>query len=95
LDTHLDAVEEAGLSDHRLDVALAQNLVAALRSLISAAADLDADQRALLRGAVEYFLLTQDADNDLTSVDGLKDDARVINHVCTELGRDDLQVGPR
>lgn len=83
IDRHVDAI----------DVELAHKLADALITLADDAAALDADGRALLGGALEYFLLSSDADNDLRSPGGLRDDAEVVAHVCRVLGRPDLATG--
>ena len=81
MNTHMEALEEQHYDFDHLDIELASQIADALTLLVEAAASLDHDQRSLLRGAVEYFLLTTDKDNDVTSPFGLRDDARVLNHV--------------
>lgn len=90
LRTHLDAFEEAALSNSDLDMGFATRLVDALDALVQEHPRLTPDQRAQVRGAVDYFLLTADADHDFELAQGLIDDARVLNHVCRELDRSDL-----
>src|SRR3989442_625915 len=92
LRTHVDAVEEAALSRPELNLELAELLVAGLRALAADGAGVGAEQRAQVRGAIDYFLLTADADDDLTAPRGLEDDARVFNHVCRAIDRDDLVI---
>ena len=46
----------------------------------------DEDGRALIRGAVEYFLLPRDGDDDLATPQGLDDDAAVVRAVIAHLG---------
>jgi len=92
MNTHMEALEEQQYDFEHLDLKLASQIAEALGSMIEAAATLDRDQRSLLRGALEYFLLTTDKDNDVTSPVGLRDDARVVNHVALDLGRQDLVI---
>lgn len=54
----------------------------------------DAEERALLRGAVVYFIEADDTANDLTDVIGFDDDVRVLNAVLDALGRQDLLIAP-
>lgn len=56
----------------------------ALISAIGESAQLDAHARRLLRGAVDYFLLAEDAAPD-TSPGGLEDDRRVVDAVLTAI----------
>ena len=51
-----------------------------------------AEQRALLRGAITYFAQREDDEDDLDSVIGFDDDARVLSAVAEALGRPDLIV---
>jgi hypothetical protein len=89
---HLDALEEQSFSFETLDIDLARRLSGGLCQLIDGAASFDAEERSLLRGAVEYFLLSSDADHDVTSPVGLLDDNRVFNSACRALGRADLEI---
>jgi uncharacterized membrane protein YkvA (DUF1232 family) len=52
----------------------------------------DAEQRALLRGAVSYFVDTDDSANDVTDAIGFDDDVRVVNAVLDAVGRRDLRI---
>jgi hypothetical protein len=53
---------------------------------------LDDERRALLRGAVEYFVLDHDSVDDTADVVGFDDDARVVNAVTAAIGRPDLTI---
>lgn len=90
---HLDGIgEEQGPStDVETAQAIGDSLLALLadRTLMSG---LDAQERSLVRGAVEYFLLTDDASGDLEDPLGFDDDARVTNWVLEQLDRTDLTV---
>ena len=69
--TQLQAGSESGRA-HRL--------ASQISGLLDHAEDLDDAQRALLRGAVEYFVLEDDFEP------GLQDDAEVVRSVRAELG---------
>ena len=60
--------------------ARAHRLAKQISALLDHAEELDDDQRALLRGAVEYFVLEDDFEP------GLLDDAEVVRSVREELG---------
>jgi hypothetical protein len=92
ISTHVDLIDEQRYDNEFLDAELARDIASSLLAMVDAASHLGADERALVRGAVDYFVLTLDADNDVTSPFGLEDDARVVNHVCERIGRPDLAV---
>ena len=95
---HLAAVEELAGEDGGVDVDVARRIADALASVL---ADVPArpdayssEARALLRGAVEYFILDKDDDTDSEPGIGFDDDARVLNAVLRAIGRPDLRVAP-
>lgn len=90
VEMHVVRVKEMG--DHRTDIETAERIAAALTELLNGTSGFADDERALLRGAVEYFLMTDDADGDLEDVLGFDDDARVLNSVLDRLDRGDLKV---
>jgi uncharacterized membrane protein YkvA (DUF1232 family) len=87
---HLDRVIE--LADHRTDVDTAEQIASRLEQLLTSHSGFAPDERALIRGAVEYFLLSDDADGDIENVVGFDDDVRVLNSVLDHVGRADLRV---
>lgn len=90
VELHLQHVKE--LADHRTDVETAERMATVFGQLLSHGADYAADERALLRGAIEYFLMTDDADGDLEDVLGFDDDVRVLNSVLGRIDRADLMI---
>ena len=74
------------------DVETAEAIATSLCSLLGAGLDFGDDQRALIRGAVEYFLLADDASGDLDDVFGFDDDARVLNSVLDRIGQPQYRV---
>jgi uncharacterized membrane protein YkvA (DUF1232 family) len=52
----------------------------------------DADERAVITGAVRYFLDENDASDDLNEVFGFDDDLAVLNAVTITLGKTDLLI---
>lgn len=89
IELHMGQIEQ---HSETADTELAYKVAGALSALVQSAAELDSDQRAMVRGAVEYFLLADDASGDLTSPMGLDDDARVVNSVLRRLDRGDLLI---
>lgn len=87
---HLDQVRD--LAVETTDLVTAEQIATALQQVLSAPTGYAPDERALLRGAVEYFLLADDAAGDIVSPVGFDDDAAVLNTVLIELDRTDLLV---
>ncbi|MDH4276630.1 MAG: hypothetical protein OEZ14_13820 [Acidimicrobiia bacterium] len=87
---HLDHVRtNAGPST---DVETAVLVAEAATKLLAFSRDFDRRDRALVRGAIEYFILNDDASDDLEDVLGFDDDARVFNSVLHRIGRAELKV---
>ena len=91
IDAHLDYLIGAQIVNGELNLVLAGRIAQALHSLI-ATEPADAECRALVRGAVEYFILTGDSADDLTSSKGLDDDARVVSAAAQALGHPELEI---
>lgn len=83
---------EAATKKHEfLDIGLAKKLANRCLSLLDAI-DIDTSEetRQVIQAAVRYFLLDDDADSDKESLIGFDDDARVIEVVAREIGREDI-----
>ncbi len=74
------------------DMEMAERIAGSLLSLLASKTDFQANERALIRGAVEYFLLADDASGDLDDPLGFDDDARVLNSVLGRIDRSDLAI---
>jgi len=74
------------------DCEMAELLADRLCQLVADGDSLAPIERALARGAVEYFLLTSDADDDLSDALGFDDDVRVFNSVARRLDRPQLVI---
>lgn len=92
LATHVDVVAEAALAEPVLAVALARKLANGLAALVEHADAMTSVERSWVRGAIGYFLLTGDVNNDLAGPSGLDDDQEVFNEVCRRLGRVELMI---
>lgn len=89
---HLSLVRAAQTINVMLDINLAEKIAESLMGLLDDRASLGFEERRLLAGAVEYFVLSTDTDNDLDSAVGLVDDARVTNATAAALNRPDLVI---
>ncbi|HVX19131.1 MAG TPA: hypothetical protein VHA73_13960 [Acidimicrobiales bacterium] len=90
--THLDVLDEQSFDHEFLELDLARSIAALYSTLLEGSEQLDPAQRATLRAGIEYFILTDDDENDVQSPIGMEDDARVANEVCRQLGRPDLVI---
>lgn len=90
VELHLSQIREVGGAN--TDMETAEAIGSSLLTLLAEDAEFTGDERALIRGAVEYFLLAEDASGDLDDVLGFDDDARVLNSVLTRIGRADYRV---
>jgi hypothetical protein len=92
LQTHLDVMEERSFEFEHVALELAHTIAAHLSTMVDESGSLSAEQRATLRAAIEYFVISADAEHDLASPIGLEDDAIVANAAFEMLGRPDLVV---
>lgn len=89
---HVRALAERAATSSTVDIEMAKNVAAAILALLSDTEHYDAEQRALIRGAIDYFVLTQDNQDDVSDLTGFDDDARITNAVTEALGREDLAI---
>ena len=90
VDLHLDHIRNN--ASQATDVETAATIASSLKRLLGSSIDFDGESRSQIRGAVEYFLLTDDADGDLVDVLGFDDDARVLNTVLDRIGHPEFAV---
>lgn len=87
---HLDHIQtNAGSAT---DVETAEMIAASLLKLIESNSEFDEEARAQIRGAVEYFLLTDDAAGDMDDALGFDDDVRVVNAMLRRIGQQEFLV---
>jgi hypothetical protein len=91
VELHLAQITDARIGGST-DVETAQRIGQALIALLTGGSVFDDDQRALVRGAVEYFLMVDDASGDIEDVLGFDDDARVLNAVLDRIGQPRYRV---
>jgi uncharacterized membrane protein YkvA (DUF1232 family) len=87
---HLDHIKNNAGS--ATDVETAEMIAASLQRLIESNVAFDDDARAQIRGAVEYFLLTDDAAGDMDDALGFDDDARVVNAMLRRIDQPEFMV---
>lgn len=74
------------------DVDMAERIASSFEALLDAEIGFAEDERALIRGAVEYFLLADDSDGDMTDPLGFDDDVRVLNSVLDRINQPDFKI---
>jgi hypothetical protein len=77
IDGYHARVRSAATDNEFLDVDEAEGLHGLLAEALDSWIELTADQRGLLRNSVEYFVRTDDEEDDLRSPIGFEDDAAV------------------
>jgi hypothetical protein len=90
IELHVDQV--AANAGPATDTDTAELIGRALRDLLTSGLDFDDDQRSQIRGAIEYFVMTDDASSDLDDVLGFDDDARVLNAMLSRIGHPEYVV---
>jgi uncharacterized membrane protein YkvA (DUF1232 family) len=90
IELHLQQINMAAVAT--TDVETAEMIADSLTRLIRSDNAFDDDARAQIRGAVEYFLLADDAVGDLEDVVGFDDDARVVNTVLERIGHPEFAI---
>ena len=89
VNVHLEAAHKIRTSMiPDVDVRLAEKLTTACLDLLKVYPGMNDKSRAAVVGAVRYFMQANDATDDLSSGEGFKDDARVVNYVIEITGAD-------
>jgi len=88
---YLDELRSVAATTEFVDLELAHSLTEACLRLLERFEELAPERRAMAQAAVQYFVLQDDAEDDL-SVIGLDDDVAVFNAVARHLGFSDLAV---
>lgn len=83
---------EAEVDDH-IDLDTAEAIAESLRGLLDVVAqEGDDEAHRLVHAAVRYFVIEEDAEDDMASLIGFDDDAEVVSEVAEALDRPDLAV---
>lgn len=85
-------IQEALQQNEFLDIDTAKRLAAVLITLLDEYSTFSPSHRALIIGAVRYFLQDRDAEPDTTSLLGFDDDTIVLNHVLAAIGLSERKV---
>ena len=92
VELHLEHISNEGADNANADLETAEKISRSLLGLLTAGIAFDEEHRALIRGAVEYFLMVDDASGDLDDVLGFDDDARVVNSMLARIGQPGFRV---
>ena len=92
LQAYLKKLEGALAQNEFLDIDTAKQMVGVFNILLDQFDAFSKKGKALIFGAVQYFVQDRDAQPDTKSVLGLDDDVFVLNYVLDEIGRPELQV---
>jgi len=90
IELHLEQI--AANASSVTDVETAELVAESACKVLSFADQFSSQERAMVRGAIEYFALNDDASDDLDDALGFDDDARVLNSVLDRIGRAELKV---
>ena len=89
--SYVAELELATRTQEFLDIGLAKKVANQCLGLLDGIdVDTSEETRKLIQAAVRYFLLEDDADSDKRSLIGFDDDARVVELVAREIGREDV-----
>lgn len=87
--SHAEMLDEESLSLPHIDYTLAQRVGHVLQQLVESIDPDDSEQRRIVAGAIQYFILEEDETADLDE-GGLFDDALAVSIACERVGRTDL-----
>ena len=87
----MSELEIASAYNEFLDIKTAKQVVGVINELLDQFEGFDDKDKALIFGAVQYFVQNRDMQSD-TTVLGLDDDVLVLNYVLDEIGRSELKV---
>jgi uncharacterized membrane protein YkvA (DUF1232 family) len=92
VEQHVSQVRSALEANEFLDVAMAERIAKLLMELLGKIESYPQPKQRLIVGASRYFVRSQDAQADLSSLLGFDDDAAVLNYVLVELGHGELRI---
>ena len=92
LQAYLKKLKGALAHNEFLDIDTAKQMVGVFNNLLDQFDTFSIKEKALIFGAVQYFVQDRDAQPDTKSVMGLDDDVYVLNYVLVEIGRPELKV---
>jgi uncharacterized membrane protein YkvA (DUF1232 family) len=92
LSAHGQEITAAAARNEFLDTRAASAIACRLSDLLDEWDALTSAHRAVLHAAVAYYVLREDAEDDLDSVLGFEDDVAVVNACLRFLGREPLTI---
>lgn len=92
VEQHVLQVRVALSANEFLDIAMAERIAKLLMNLLGRIESYPQPKQRLIVGASRYFIRSNDAQSDLSSLLGFDDDAAVLNYVLVELGHGELRI---
>ncbi len=92
LDLYLAKIRTSAEKNENINLQVVQRMVDVCKHLLTSFSSFDEDERAIITGAVRYFLDENDASDDLSEVFGFDDDLAVLNAVTITLKKPELLI---
>lgn len=95
VESYRRVIQDAYRRNKRANIELGNQIADALRALLRSIDDTTGDQNLrIIQAAVRFFVIQDDGagGHDLATLDGLDDDAAIVNAVLRYFGRDDLMI---
>ena len=88
----LERTRDEAATSPRIDIRMAEEIASRCRLLLEHYEEFSKEERALVVGAVRYFVIDEDPFSDDVFASGFDDDARVVNHVLEQLGIEGMYI---
>lgn len=92
IDIAIEKTRDEAQTSNRVDIVTAEEVAARCRLLLEHYEEFSSRERAMVVGAVRYFVVEEDPFSDDVFASGFDDDARVVNHVLEQLGIDGMYI---
>lgn len=93
LKTHMQELENQEQEDLLgPNIILATEIHSRFEELLLSYANFEISDRALIMGAINYFLAPRDLIPDHTPISGFDDDVRILNYVLEQIGKSELCI---
>lgn len=94
IESYRKVIHETARKNGRANTRVGDQIADALQALLARINERTGpDNQSIIQAAVRYFVIQNDGtSHDLEAIDGLNDDARVVNAVLRYFGRDDLMI---
>ena len=94
VDAHMDQARHAHARSRLVNIRFAEAIHNAFRTIVEEWERIPVEAHYWLRGAMRYFVSSDDDEDDFTSAIGFEDDAEVLNACLCLAGRYDLCLTP-